>query len=142
MATEFAGAMPVIEKTLDWLEELEALGSGRDYELAVNVLEDHGVAIKQDLWSKQMEKMMVLSTAHVTHETRVRLDNENFDGLVAYDKAEFGWWIAIVEDELDPTQLPDDLRQVLIYAKKFGCAWVMLDCDADTIDDLPTYFGK
>jgi len=83
-------------------------------------------------------KMLDLSTAHVSKETAQMLDDDRLsDFVVPYQKGDFGWfiWVPPVEHE----GVPADLRAVLAYARTQQCDWVMLDCDAETIDNLPSF---
>lgn len=84
----------------------------------------------------EIQQMLVLSTAHVTEETATMLDRAEAN-FVRYGKAEYGWFIPILDDP--QPDMPADLQACVAYAKTHGCTWIMFDCDALTVDDLPTY---
>ena len=87
-------------------------------------------------------KYLDISTAHITKETNELLiknsDNEQFPVIVL--KTGHGFFINIPYniDELE-RELPGDLISCLGFAQKYSCRWLMLDCDAEVIDDLETY---
>lgn len=82
-----------------------------------------------------IKKILEVSTAHITRKTDMWLA-EGPDGVVAYPKEDYGWVIMVAPCEAD---IPDDLRQLIDYARACGCDWIMLDCDAPEIKDLPVY---
>lgn len=45
----------------------------------------------------------------------------------------------LVDGGEEIADIPEDLLQVLRYADSRDCDWVMFDCDAEEIGDLPTY---
>ena len=82
-------------------------------------------------------KYLDLSTLHVRAETLNPSAAKGF--LVAeYD---YGAIYNVPGEDLEEylAEVPEDLAIVLRYAKAQGCNLVRLDCDADVIDDLPTY---
>lgn len=87
-------------------------------------------------------KCMEISTGHITEETAKRLNDLdrrwNMD-LSIYDKEEFGWWIYVNDYIKKNDCIPDDLWQCIQYAKKNGCGWLCLDCDAEVDSEIPTY---
>jgi hypothetical protein len=99
----------------------------------------------------EIDKTLVLSTAHVTPETAAIL-NEGIEsqgpmisGHVA-DWSDYGWvmWCGgetdpKIETEDNEGLLPADVHGALMFARKHGCQYVRFDCDADTVDDLPTW---
>lgn len=87
-----------------------------------------------------IDKMMTLSTAHISEETAYLLDDEltvTKWGLIAYEKSAYGWFINLGFDEL--FNVPLDLLHCINYALENGCSWLCLDRDGDEADDLPTY---
>ena len=103
----------------------------------------------------EIAKMLTISTAHITKETADKLNYEYEDvteedyyqnsfcfntGITIYLKDVFGWFICIPDATiLDESAIPDDLRDCLSFALKNGCDWLCLDCDGETVDELPTF---
>lgn len=91
-----------------------------------------------------IQKMLDLSTAHITENTADAL-NEGYDfNLVIYPKAEYGWFIHVpdeefFEDEEKVFDLPTDLVRLIDIARVKECTWIMLDRDGSIHDNLPTY---
>ena len=90
-----------------------------------------------------MQTVMEVSTGHITLETSKFLDEEGLKAaagqtakifVAAY---EYGWFVWIPEKYHG--EYPSDLADVLEYAKSKGAAFVNLDCDAITYDDLKSY---
>lgn len=87
-----------------------------------------------------------LSTSHVTERTEQQLPQAAAGfriGWPALTIAPYahGYFIT-VPDPLpgtDLSALPEDLAQVLAYARGLGAAVVRLDADGETTDQLPTY---
>lgn len=84
-----------------------------------------------------------LSTAHITQETDEYLrkqakEDEAYKAIV-YEK-DCGYFVSVPEwDEIDDYDMPDDLKACLKFAAEHNCYWLVLDGDADTIDELKTY---
>lgn len=83
-----------------------------------------------------IESMMVLSTAHITEDTCNRWLNE--EAGPAYRKGEYGWFIYAHWTE-STSAMPVDLAACLEFARAKGCGWVMFDCDASSVEELPEY---
>lgn len=86
--------------------------------------------------SNCITKVLEISTAHVSEDTAQWLSQEDCS-LIVYKKGEYGWIILVPEEEDKTT--PQDLHQIFEVARNNGCDWVMLDCDAFTIENLPVY---
>ena len=98
--------------------------------------------------------MLTLSTAHLSGETVNTLDAV-INGLstspmpVCYPKKDFcihedyGYFMHIADendiDEEEEEKYPTDIKDVLAYARKHHCQWIMFDCDAEPVHELPTY---
>ena len=59
--------------------------------------------------------------------------------LVVYAKGEYGWWIFVPDEDMMPETIPEELAACLNHARKAGCKWLCLDCDADVIDELAKF---
>lgn len=87
-------------------------------------------------------KYLDISTAHIKEETdtylqkQVRNDNSP---LIVYEK-ECGYFIHVSYnlDEIE-MHIPSDLASCLGFARKHNCYWIVLDRDAEVIDELETY---
>lgn len=80
-----------------------------------------------------VESMLVASTAHVTESTCNGFLH-TFPG--AYEKGEYGW---VIYADGPRDNCPADLAACLDAAKAKGCEWLMLDRDADAIEELPIF---
>ncbi len=57
---------------------------------------------------------------------------------------EYGWWVNVPCVPSDIKQLANEhdcpaLVAALKAARALDCDWINFDCDADFVDDLPTY---
>jgi hypothetical protein len=86
----------------------------------------------------EIERMLVLSTAHLTELTCNTL-LPTWEGP-AYEKVAYGWFV-YVNLEFLTNDMPEDLKQCTQYAQNPGvsCDWIMFDRDGPTVDELPTY---
>lgn len=88
-------------------------------------------------------RMLTLSTAHITPDTRFILDHvdehsDELDKIVVYPKDEYGWFIYIME-EMGAHALPADLQACIDLAKEHHCTMLCLDRDGDILEDLAVY---
>ena len=104
--------------------------------------------------SLEIDRTLVLSTAHVSKATADILNGDAperdglkpaIDGHVA-DWGCYGWVVwcggqTVPKIELDAEMLymPADLHRVVMFARDNNCQYVRFDCDADEIDELPTW---
>lgn len=91
-----------------------------------------------------IEKVLTISTAHISTETDERLCNGDMNeaGLAVYEKGDCGFWIHIdpvIEVFWYKDEIPEDLMRCIKLAQKNGCSWLCLDCDGDKVPDMPTY---
>lgn len=91
---------------------------------------------------------MTISTSHIDKDTADLLDNcvdMLSEGelpevpLTVIEKAGYGWIICVTGTEDMADELPKPLSDCLKYADNYGCAWLTIDADGPTMDDLPTY---
>jgi len=92
-----------------------------------------------------IEKMLTLSTAHVTADTAAQLDDRLHQMLgtapfICFQKDDYGWFVHVPAVP-DPRheQIPPDLNACMAMARAEGCTWLMFDRDADPVEGLPTY---
>ncbi|WNC17938.1 hypothetical protein [Brevibacillus brevis] len=85
-------------------------------------------------------KVLELSTAHISEETNGLIEQDVL-GIVAYEKAEYGWLLLVPQDdyEEETRSLPDDLKAIFDLAQEHDCVWVMLDRDGYMYDSLPVF---
>jgi hypothetical protein len=99
-----------------------------------------------------VEKMMCLSTGHITEETAkafATLEDLSpppawLQRLIVYLHGEYGWLLCIGGDAVDHIDLvndgvPEELYGVMKHAHAHDCEWLLLDQDADLIDELPHF---
>ena len=91
--------------------------------------------------SMDIEKMLTISTAHVSHETEEKLDKESYSDemqLSVYKKEDYGWFI-FIPDTIDDKNIPDELKKCIELAKRNDCSWLCLDCDGNIEEGLETF---
>jgi hypothetical protein len=86
-----------------------------------------------------VSRVPVLSTAHVSQETMDMLlagPTENAFGTVAaYPE---GVFLSLTTIRI-PDDLPEDLAALCRWVRRRRYGWIRLDCDGDTVDDLPVH---
>lgn len=91
----------------------------------------------------EIRTVLVLSTAHVSKETRAILNQPNSKWPCAggpYDDA--GWFLYCNDENngVGVNRIPDDLFAVMIYARdECGAEHILLDRDAPIEPALPTF---
>ncbi|GAA0853951.1 hypothetical protein ABER99_20195 [Paenibacillus glucanolyticus] len=89
----------------------------------------------------QIDKMLVLSTAHIMQETCEFLESRSCP-LIVYPKHEYGYIILVYTDTEDDDKcdvIPECLKGLLEFAARQDCEWIMLDRDASICAELPSY---
>jgi hypothetical protein len=94
-------------------------------------------------------QVVALSTGHLTHEDRNALDNAASEGDPMVLKRDTGFFIkfypADTEDNegISPSNLRHGhsatLKDIIRWALKCGYSMIEFDCDADALDQFPTY---
>ena len=96
----------------------------------------------------EIARIMTISTSHIDKDTADLLDNcvdMLSEGelpevpLTIIEKAGYGWIIYTADTKDMTYKLPRPLANCLRYADNYGCAWLAIDADGPTMDDLPTY---
>lgn len=85
----------------------------------------------------EISNILTLSTAHIEADTAIALDNNEINGIMSYEKKEYGWFIYTLVNDIN--SVPEDLIRVLNFALVNNCEWLCLDRDGDTTELLPTY---
>jgi hypothetical protein len=83
----------------------------------------------------EFQKILVLSTVHVTQETMGLLDERQVEHLsIPYEYGSFVW---VPGDAAEVHEsVPGELKFLLGYAKGLGCEWLRLDCDGPVQKNL------
>lgn len=96
----------------------------------------------------EIARIMTISTSHIDKDTADLLDNcvdmlskgELTEvPLTVIEKTGYGWIICVTGTKDMAEELPKPLADCLKYADANGCAWIAIDADGPTMDDLPTY---
>ncbi len=92
-----------------------------------------------------VRQFLDLSSGHLSPGTWAWLDRATGDEAVrdsANPSAEilggrtrYGWFVYAYEDPTAP--IPDDLAAVMRLARQQDCEYLLLDCDAEPMEDLP-----
>ncbi len=93
-----------------------------------------------------IRRFLDVSGGHISPETWEWLDSQFADhslrapenstsALLAGGKTRYGWFVFCPEEHTD--ELPQDLRRVLAGARRRGAEYVLFDCDAIPLEDLP-----
>lgn len=97
----------------------------------------------------EISKMLTISVAHICEDTWDKLNKictEDYTGdawgLAIYPKSDFGWWIYVPSEESwsgISSEAPEDLMQLLHFAKSVDCGILCLDCDGPEIEGFSTF---
>ena len=89
---------------------------------------------------EQVCNMLTLSTAHISQDTCNHILPQLCRTLPVWDKGGHGWFIYARLEQLGlEANIPDDLRNVLQYAAKRKCDYIMLDMDWPIAADLASF---
>lgn len=100
-----------------------------------------------------LQKLAEISTIHVSRETSDYLDEQaliaakhrqNRDPMAELFVAgfEYGWFLRVpcdIEEENPNGCYPSDVLKILRWANKLGAEFVLIDADADQVDELEKY---
>ena len=88
----------------------------------------------------EIDKMLTISTAHITENTVNYLDGDA-NNLVVYPKAEYGWFIYIDVDGIEEVlnMIPSDLAYVISFARKNEFTLLCIDRGGECVSELPKY---
>lgn len=99
----------------------------------------------------EIERTLVLSTAHVSEETALLLNHTAIltgDAGLTWAPAmtrEEGWLFAVpmnftpVEWAIHVEPYPAELRAAFAVARDEGCHWLLFDCDGPIVDTLTAF---
>jgi hypothetical protein len=142
-------AQLAIKKTFNWLSELALVlhDEEKTAQYARQVLEETG-------YDKNVERMLTISTAHVSKATAAWLNEvletwadkktPEIPSVSVYGHGSYGWQINVPTEEgsweeIVKSAAPTDLVACMAAARNRGCYWLLLDADAEQLDDLTTY---
>lgn len=87
----------------------------------------------------EINRELVLSTAHVTEETRKDFElSEKVTGIEPY-KYGYRIWVDITEVNGKSTNDYPELANLLVMAKGLNCKWLVLDMDAEPVKGLKQF---
>ena len=84
---------------------------------------------------QEIQKVLVLSTGHVTQETAEALEARSVPNMVVPYEHGFFIWVPSTASDVDDG-VPGELKFLLGYARGVGCDWLRLDSDGPERDDL------
>ena len=86
--------------------------------------------------------MLDMSTAHLSSDTRERLDKLDIEGVLYYPKGPWGWFVNVPTGHDAPEitdEVPADLKRCMHFAQNLNKEWIMFDCDGVIVDGLLAY---
>ena len=92
----------------------------------------------------EIEKMLVLSTGHVTGGVNVELENES-GGKPHWAPEftrEFSWMFHVPPADADHgarMARPMCLNEAFDFARTHGCTWILFDADGPRVEELNWY---
>lgn len=87
-------------------------------------------------------KMLDVSTAHLSPETRQRLETADIEGVLFYPKGPWGWFIYVPSRDEGLNvgdEVPADLKNCIDFAQTLEKEWIMFDCDGSIVQELPKF---
>lgn len=86
----------------------------------------------------QIDRMMTVSTAHLSAKTRRVLEFSPIEQLpFAGGPTDCGWFAYCWDENDDGT--PDDIFAAMTFARSHGCEFIRFDRDGPVVDGLPVY---
>ncbi|MGM9925708.1 MAG: hypothetical protein ACI35R_15795 [Bacillus sp. (in: firmicutes)] len=97
-----------------------------------------------------IENLLSLSPVHITEGTKkwldeqAKLSNEGEMNVSVYKKEDEGWFIPVnehvfTEEIKEKRGIPVEFFDVYNYAVTHKCTWILIDHEADIIEELPRY---
>lgn len=86
----------------------------------------------------EIRTFLTISTAHLPMETLETFNKPLKDWPCYGAQTEYGAFIWVGDFE-NNDYLPESMHPALNKARELGCTFVLFDCDAEELDDLPTY---
>lgn len=84
-----------------------------------------------------IQNIIDISTAHIPEHTAKALAEKSITELVYEPWDEYGWVIWVGADYADEEH--KELNDILEYCQRHGIDYLKLDCDADVVEEFPTF---
>ena len=88
-----------------------------------------------------IQYMIDISTAHIPEHTAKALEEKSITELVYESWSEswsdYGWIIWVDADYADEEH--KELNDIIKYCQEHGIDYLKLDCDADVVEEFPTF---
>jgi hypothetical protein len=96
------------------------------------------------------KSILDLSTAHVSVPSRGWLDEQSAISLAYRSVSDerpvatiagfgYGWFLTANPPDGALEAMPEDISRLLEYARSHNCDYVVIDRDADTLEELPAF---
>jgi len=108
----------------------------------VEIVGDEIIIKPKNLQKLEIDKMLTISSRHVSADTKDLLDqatddNEEDPMPSVYEKQGYGWFVACDPDNEETwDNYPADLVQCMKLARDNGCFWLCLDADGPRVETL------
>ena len=108
----------------------------------VEIVGDEIIIKPKNLQKLEIDKMLTISSRHVSADTKDLLDqaaddNEEDPMPSVYEKQGYGWFVACDSDNEETwDNYPADLVQCMKLARDNGCFWLCLDADGPRVETL------
>lgn len=91
----------------------------------------------------EVRRFVVISTGHVTEKTARFLDTTPAPQwpFAGGQYGDYGWFVYAHDENcgVGADAIPDDLFDVMTWARRSGFDYILLDCDGETVDGLATH---
>jgi hypothetical protein len=91
--------------------------------------------------TEEIDKVLVISTAHVTPKTlRIYGFEQHVEPHFRVGYHPYGFWLyAAADDELEGGDVFDDITAIRAYARSLGCRYINVDADGEVSPNLKEY---
>ena len=84
-----------------------------------------------------IQNIIDISTAHIPEHTAKALEGKSITELAYEPWSDYGWVIWIGADYADEEH--KELNDIIKYCQEHGIDYLKLDCDADVVEEFPTF---
>jgi hypothetical protein len=89
----------------------------------------------------EINKELVVSTAHLKQETAKAMDD--VDSAISWtrDNVEYGYLVYVPNEGYadEDEDFPEEMRAVVKLARSLGCKWIRYDCDGPELDGFAKF---